>query len=116
LKSGSLSLLEPYGPLQACNGIDLPLLLPHLFCCYLPLRFIYLVLAREVFQVVRSRIGLGLVYVTFAVHSDNGRGLSQSFSFCKQITIFFSVILRETEGLVTVLFAVRSIVVTSLVV
>ena len=25
LKSGSLSLLEPYGPVQACNGIALPL-------------------------------------------------------------------------------------------
>jgi hypothetical protein len=25
LKSGSLNLLETYGPLQACNGIDLPL-------------------------------------------------------------------------------------------
>jgi hypothetical protein len=24
LKSGSLSLLEPYGPVQACNGIVLP--------------------------------------------------------------------------------------------
>jgi hypothetical protein len=25
LKSGSLNLLEPYGPVQACNGIALPL-------------------------------------------------------------------------------------------
>jgi hypothetical protein len=24
LKSGSLNLLEPYGPVQACNGIALP--------------------------------------------------------------------------------------------
>jgi len=24
LKSGSLNLLEPSGPVQACNGIDLP--------------------------------------------------------------------------------------------
>jgi len=28
LKSGSLSLLEPSGPVQACNGIALPLLPP----------------------------------------------------------------------------------------
>jgi len=28
LKSGSLSLLEPSGPVQACNGIALPLPLP----------------------------------------------------------------------------------------
>jgi hypothetical protein len=28
LKSGSLNLLEPYGPVQACNGIALPLPLP----------------------------------------------------------------------------------------
>jgi hypothetical protein len=28
LKSGSLNLLEPLGPVQACNGIDLPLPLP----------------------------------------------------------------------------------------
>jgi len=27
LKSGSLNLLEPSGPVQACNGIALPLLL-----------------------------------------------------------------------------------------
>jgi len=27
LKSGSLKLLEPSGPVQACNGIALPLLL-----------------------------------------------------------------------------------------
>jgi len=30
LKSGSLSLLEPSGPVQACNGIALPLSLPYL--------------------------------------------------------------------------------------
>jgi len=29
LKSGSLNLLEPSGPVQACNGIALPF--PHLF-------------------------------------------------------------------------------------
>jgi len=28
LKIGSLNLLEPYGPVQACNGIALPYLLP----------------------------------------------------------------------------------------
>jgi len=28
LKSGSLNLLEPSGPVQDCNGIDLPLPLP----------------------------------------------------------------------------------------
>jgi hypothetical protein len=28
LKSGYLNLLEPYGPVQTCNGIDLPLHLP----------------------------------------------------------------------------------------
>jgi len=27
LKSGSLNLLEPSGPVQACNGIALPFLL-----------------------------------------------------------------------------------------
>jgi hypothetical protein len=32
LKSGSLNLLEPYGPVQACNGIALPL------CFYLYLK------------------------------------------------------------------------------
>ena len=31
LKSGSLNLLEPSGPLQACNGIALPLPFTH-FC------------------------------------------------------------------------------------
>jgi len=31
LKSGSLNLLEPSGPVQACNGIALPLPLPVLF-------------------------------------------------------------------------------------
>jgi len=25
MKSGNLNFLEPYGPLQACNGTDLPL-------------------------------------------------------------------------------------------
>jgi hypothetical protein len=29
LKCGSLNLLEPSGPVQACNGIALPLPLPH---------------------------------------------------------------------------------------
>jgi len=28
LKSGNLNLLEPSGPVQACNGIALPLPLP----------------------------------------------------------------------------------------
>jgi hypothetical protein len=28
LKSGNLNLLEPFGPVQACNGIALPLPLP----------------------------------------------------------------------------------------
>jgi hypothetical protein len=28
MKSGSLNLLEPSGPVQACNGIALPLPLP----------------------------------------------------------------------------------------
>jgi hypothetical protein len=27
LKSASLNLLEPYGPVKGCNGIDLPLTL-----------------------------------------------------------------------------------------
>jgi len=27
MKSGSLNLLEPLGPVQACNGIALPLLI-----------------------------------------------------------------------------------------
>jgi hypothetical protein len=30
-KSGALNLLEPRGPVQACNGIDLPLPLPFIF-------------------------------------------------------------------------------------
>jgi hypothetical protein len=33
LKSGSLNLLEPSGPVQGCNGIALPIYLP------LPLHF-----------------------------------------------------------------------------
>ena len=41
LKSGSLNLLEPSGPVQACNGIDLPFILIHLwlflFICIRPL-------------------------------------------------------------------------------
>jgi len=31
LKSGSLNLLEPSGPVQACNGIALPLHVPCVF-------------------------------------------------------------------------------------
>jgi hypothetical protein len=31
LKSGSLKLLEPSEPVQACNGIALPLPLPYLY-------------------------------------------------------------------------------------
>jgi len=31
LKSGNLSLLEPSGPVQACNGTALPVTLLHLF-------------------------------------------------------------------------------------
>ena len=34
-KSGGLNLLEPCGPVQACNGTALPLPLPHL----IPLSF-----------------------------------------------------------------------------
>jgi len=34
LKSGSLNLLEPSGPVQACNGIALPLPLTEVFACY----------------------------------------------------------------------------------
>jgi len=35
LKSGSLNLLEPLGPVQACNGIALPLRLPlPFYCCF----------------------------------------------------------------------------------
>ena len=33
LKSGSLNLLEPSGPVQACNGIALPLLYPVTYDC-----------------------------------------------------------------------------------
>jgi hypothetical protein len=36
LKSGSLNLLEPSGPVKACNGIALPYVVvsvPRLFCC-----------------------------------------------------------------------------------
>jgi hypothetical protein len=32
LKSGSLNLLEPSGPVKACNGIALPLPLPMFIC------------------------------------------------------------------------------------
>jgi hypothetical protein len=32
LKSGSHNLLEPSGPVQACNGIDLPFILEHEYC------------------------------------------------------------------------------------
>jgi len=38
LKSGSLNLLEPSGPVQACNGIALPLRLPLHFYYH---KFIY---------------------------------------------------------------------------
>ena len=31
MKSGNLNFLEPSGPLQACNGTDLPLPLPLIF-------------------------------------------------------------------------------------
>jgi len=31
LKSGNLILLEPSGPVQACNGISLPLLYVHYY-------------------------------------------------------------------------------------
>jgi len=35
LKSGSLNLLEPSGPVQACNGIALPFFLMYLMdVCY----------------------------------------------------------------------------------
>jgi len=34
--SGSLSLLEPSGPVQACNGIALPLPLPNCPLSYIP--------------------------------------------------------------------------------
>jgi len=32
LKYGSLNLLESSGPVQACNGIALPLPLPYIYC------------------------------------------------------------------------------------
>jgi hypothetical protein len=34
LKSGSLNLLEPSGPVQACNGIALPLPLQYIYIQY----------------------------------------------------------------------------------
>jgi len=43
LKSGSLNLLEPSGPVQACNGIALPFILSDLWPPYL-------LLVRPVFQ------------------------------------------------------------------
>jgi hypothetical protein len=37
LKSGSLKLLEPSGPVQTCTGITLPLPLPFpYYCCVMP--------------------------------------------------------------------------------
>jgi len=46
LKSGSLNLLEPSGPVQACNGIVLPLPLPlvktQLLKCFLLIRCSYI--------------------------------------------------------------------------
>ena len=35
MKSGNLNFLEPSGPLQACNGTDLPLTILH---TYLPMK------------------------------------------------------------------------------
>ena len=37
LKSGSLNLLEPSGPVQACKGIDLPL---PFICCWLKVKWV----------------------------------------------------------------------------
>ena len=39
LKSGSLNLLEPLGPVQACNGIALPYLLPSYTVPFILVRF-----------------------------------------------------------------------------
>ena len=40
-KSGSLNLLEPSGPVQACNGIALPLPLPLVFLLWLIPKTVY---------------------------------------------------------------------------
>jgi len=42
LKSGSLNLLEPSGPVQACNGIALPLTLPFSFLLVIETRKCYI--------------------------------------------------------------------------
>jgi len=49
LKSGSLNLLEPSGPVQACNGIALPL---RLLLCFIIQSFISLTLWRETTTIV----------------------------------------------------------------
>jgi hypothetical protein len=47
LKSGFLNLLEHSGPVQACNGIALPLSLPYFWClklcggAYIPEKFVH---------------------------------------------------------------------------
>jgi hypothetical protein len=40
LKSGNLNLLEPLGPVQACNGIALPLPLLFIYAVYSGRRFV----------------------------------------------------------------------------
>ena len=44
LKSGSLNLLEPSGPVQACNGIALPLYVCMYVCMCI---YIYIYIERE---------------------------------------------------------------------
>jgi len=45
MKSGNLNFLEPYGPLQACNGAALPLHLP-----YILLNVLYDLLLRKIYD------------------------------------------------------------------
>ena len=42
MKSGNLNFLEPSGPLHACNGTDLPMILFYVMLCYVMLYYIIL--------------------------------------------------------------------------
>ena len=90
LKSGSLNLLEPSGPLQACNGIALPLPLPLLLLlCYVPFWVFFFVVLFCVLFVCTSvlyychRVSTKLLLTNISYHFVTP-AKSQSFCLANQ--------------------------------
>jgi hypothetical protein len=75
LKSGSLNLLEPSGPVKACNGVALPFI-------YRTLKFLALQEAPHIYGIGRLRANNKIIIVRLcnAIENRSHEGMVASFT------------------------------------